>query len=183
MSRAKAEHTPDAPAARELLTKGEAAAKLNVSTRTIESYAKSGKLRFTYQQSKHGQVALYSREDVERLKHDLNTPASLIQRPPNTTAETPPEALISRGFVPSGVVLARMPSQLPAVAAARPFAPVSLHDLSAKLMLNLLEASALAGLSRDHLREAISAGKLKARILGRGWKVKRSDLESYIAKL
>ncbi len=58
--------------------------------------------------------------------------------------------------------------------------PVRLTD---KLMLTLTEAALLAGLSRGHLRAAIGAGKLKAQIIGRGWRVKRPDLDRYVAKL
>jgi excisionase family DNA binding protein len=52
-----------------------------------------------------------------------------------------------------------------------------------KLTLSLMEAAQLSGLSRGHLREAIEEKKLKARIIGRGWRVKRSDLDSYVVKL
>jgi excisionase family DNA binding protein len=52
-----------------------------------------------------------------------------------------------------------------------------------KLTLSLMEASQLSGLSRGHLRQAIEEKKLKARIIGRGWRVKRSDLDSYVVKL
>lgn len=52
-----------------------------------------------------------------------------------------------------------------------------------KLTLSLVEASQLSGLSRGHLRQAIEAKKLRARIIGRGWRVKREDLEAYVKKL
>jgi excisionase family DNA binding protein len=58
--------------------------------------------------------------------------------------------------------------------------PVRLVD---KLTLSLTEASLLSGLARNHLREAIGEGKLKARIIGRGWRVKRDDLDAYVKKL
>jgi excisionase family DNA binding protein len=58
--------------------------------------------------------------------------------------------------------------------------PVRLSD---KLTLSLTEAALLAGLSRGHLRLAIAEKKLKARIIGRGWRVKREDLEAYVKKL
>jgi excisionase family DNA binding protein len=45
-----------------------------------------------------------------------------------------------------------------------------------------MEAAQLSGLSRGHLREAIEEKKLKARIIGRGWRVKRADLDAYVAK-
>jgi excisionase family DNA binding protein len=58
--------------------------------------------------------------------------------------------------------------------------PVRLTD---KLMLTLTEAALLSNLSRGHLRAAIGAGKLQAQIIGRGWRVKRSDLDKYVTKL
>jgi excisionase family DNA binding protein len=50
-------------------------------------------------------------------------------------------------------------------------------------MLSVPEAAAFSGLSRTHLRLAIKEGRLKSRKLGRGWRVKRSDLEAYVQKL
>jgi excisionase family DNA binding protein len=58
--------------------------------------------------------------------------------------------------------------------------PVPVAD---KLTLSLIEASQLSGLSRKHLRQAIEDKKLKARIIGRGWRVKRDDLYAYVKKL
>jgi excisionase family DNA binding protein len=58
--------------------------------------------------------------------------------------------------------------------------PVPVAD---KLTLSLIEASQLSGLSRNHLRQAIEEKKLKARIIGRGWRVKRDDLDAYVKKL
>ncbi len=55
--------------------------------------------------------------------------------------------------------------------------------LADKLTPSLTEAAQLSGLSRHHLREAIGEGKLHARIIGRGWKIKRKHLETYIDKL
>jgi excisionase family DNA binding protein len=59
----------------------------------------------------------------------------------------------------------------------------TLSDIAHKLTLSLVEAARLSGLSRNHLRAAIEAGDLKAKIIGRGWKVKKKDLESYVTKL
>jgi excisionase family DNA binding protein len=51
------------------------------------------------------------------------------------------------------------------------------------LTLTIQEAAALSGLSANHLREAIKAGKLKARIVGRGWKIRPEDLRAYVSKV
>jgi excisionase family DNA binding protein len=59
----------------------------------------------------------------------------------------------------------------------------SISDIAHKIILTLAEASALTNLSRNHLRQAIEEKKLKARIIGRGWRVKRDDLDAYVKKL
>lgn len=54
---------------------------------------------------------------------------------------------------------------------------------SEKLLLNLTDCRLLTGLSNDFLRDAIKAGTLKAKIIGRGYKVKRQDLDDYVNSL
>jgi excisionase family DNA binding protein len=58
--------------------------------------------------------------------------------------------------------------------------PVRITD---KLILSLTEAALLSGLSRGHLLTSIHDDKLKAKIIGRGWRVKRDDLDAYVKKL
>ena len=52
-----------------------------------------------------------------------------------------------------------------------------------RLFLNLDEAQSFTGLSRGILYKAIKAGQLPAKIMGRGWRIKRADLESYAAQM
>jgi len=64
------------------------------------------------------------------------------------------------------------------------FPPVpSISDIAQKIMLTLPETALLTSLSRNHLRQAIEEKKLRARIIGRGWRVKRDDLDAYVRKL
>ncbi len=77
-------------------------------------------------------------------------------------------------------VMQRLPAMLPAAPNGHTPAAVPLAD---KLTLSLVEASRLSGLSRNHLRAAIEAKKLKARIIGRGWTIKRDALDLYVRKL
>ncbi len=48
---------------------------------------------------------------------------------------------------------------------------------------HLYDAATLTSLSAGHLRAAIHTGKLKGKIIGRGYKIKRDDLNTYIHKL
>ncbi|MGI8654367.1 MAG: ankyrin repeat domain-containing protein [Pyrinomonadaceae bacterium] len=64
-----------------------------------------------------------------------------------------------------------------------PAPTVSIADIAHKIMLTLPEAAALAGLSRTHLQRAVRKGSLKAKKPGRGWRIKRADLDAYINEL
>ena len=55
-------------------------------------------------------------------------------------------------------------------------------SVAEKLTLSLMEAAQLSGLSRRILRQAIEEKKLKARIIGRGWRISRATLDAYVAK-
>jgi excisionase family DNA binding protein len=56
-------------------------------------------------------------------------------------------------------------------------------SIGEKIILTLDDAAALTSLSKHTLREKIKTGKLKARIIGRGYKIKRSDLDAFAAEL
>ena len=94
--------------------------------------------------------------------------------------DTPDERLLMMAGMMAQEMFKRLPSMLPPAPNGHTQTPIPVAD---KLTLSLVEASQLSGLSRGHLREAIEAKKLKARIIGRGWKVKRDDLDLYVKKL
>jgi excisionase family DNA binding protein len=178
------------------MNKLEVATALNCSTRQVEKYASENRLgTVEYVRGKRGNVASYKAEEVERLKveiakgqgevvgHAAPSVALSTQRGAQVQALALVEQLTSgldRQHADAERIIAALES-LKATAAPNGNEPhISLTD---KLTLSLTEAALLAGLSRHHLRAAIEAKKLKARILGRGWRVKRSDLDSYVSKL
>jgi excisionase family DNA binding protein len=59
----------------------------------------------------------------------------------------------------------------------------SFRPSSTIFQLHNNEAAQLAGISANHIREAIKAGKLKARIIGKGYRIKRLDMDAYIKQL
>lgn len=75
------------------------------------------------------------------------------------------------------------PSGLAVLALATPLSKAPLASPGEKLLLTLPEAAALTGLSRAFLKKAISDGALVAKPIGRLWRVKRSDLDTFIAAL
>jgi excisionase family DNA binding protein len=64
----------------------------------------------------------------------------------------------------------------------RKAAPDASH-VAAKLLLTLSECQTLTGLSRAVLREAIETKKLKAKLIGRSFRIKRPDLEAFVKAL
>ena len=105
-----------------------------------------------------------------------------------TPVAAPADAPAGQSLVPAAPppgVLERLAAALealrPGVQTAAP--PVSVADTAHKLTLCLPEAAALSGLSRNYLRQAIKEGNLKSRKIGRGWRIKRADLEAYVRKL
>ncbi len=154
------------------------AERLKISTRQVEAYASQGRLgEVKYIRGRTGKRAEYEDEAVERLRVELESPDHALMH-----RVEPSAALITSGD------RERFMKALEAIAAsreetrARVFAP-SIVDLSTKLLLKLDETARLTGLSKQILREAIEAKKLKAKIIGRAWRVKRADLDAYIKKL
>jgi hypothetical protein len=146
------------------MNKKEAAEFLGVSTRIVEKYSSEGKLgEVTYVRGKTGKQAEYSREAVEKLKQVLESPDTAI------AAKMPDARLFAAQLFE---VLARR--EEPRGASVR---------VSEKLLLNLNDCRLLTGLSEQTLKDAIKSGKLNAKIIGRGWKVKKDDLSLFVDSL
>jgi excisionase family DNA binding protein len=153
------------------------AERLNISTRQVETYASQGRLgEVKYIRGRTGKQADYDEEAVEQLRVELETPdhALMHRTDPNTGLLAPQdrerfiaalEAISSREQTRAGLD-----------------AP-SLVDLSVKPLLKLDEAARLTGLSKQTLRAAIETGKLKSKIIGRAYRMKRADLDTFIRKL
>jgi excisionase family DNA binding protein len=146
------------------MNKKEVSEFLAVSTRLVEKYASEGRLgEVIYIRGKTGKQAEYDREAVEKLK-------TMLESPDTALAVKSPDA---RLFV------------------AQLFDAMSNHEevrrasvrVSEKLLLTVKDCRLLTGLSEQNLRDAIKAEKLKARIIGRGYKIKRQDLDEFISNL
>jgi excisionase family DNA binding protein len=161
------------------MNKKQAAEFLGITPRTLERHMSAGRIAYEIRKGKTGDEAYFAPETVERFKADHLSPVipGKVQEPSQALATTSPVALARQGTTPqNGQQFAAM------IAAAIHSAPAPV-PVADKLTLSLIEAAQLSGLSRGHLREAIEAKKLKARIIGRGWKVKRDDLDLYVKKL
>ncbi len=167
------------------MNKKEAATHIGISTRALERHMSNNRLAYSTRRGKTGDEAYFEASEVERFRIELygdkpHNPAVVSTAPNSPEGESRHLARLSNGSAPETLVqlLAAAIQQ----AGANNHAAVSV-PLADKLTLSLVEAAHVSGLSRRHLREAIEAKKLKARIIGRGWRVKREDLEAYIKKL
>jgi hypothetical protein len=137
---------------------------LGVSTRIVEKYASEGRLgQVIYVRGKTGKQAEYNREAVENLKTVLESPDTAI------ATKTPDARLIVASLVE-------------AMASREGLRSASVR-VSEKLLLNLNDCKLLTGLSERSLRDAIKSGRLKAKIIGRGWKVKKQELDNFVSNL
>ncbi|MBD0369478.1 MAG: ankyrin repeat domain-containing protein [Pyrinomonadaceae bacterium] len=132
---------------------------------------------------------LFHEGELERLKKELD--GLLPEQWPGS------KALVPQHAEPLGVVSAEtqalVPAELPEsgeriVAALQALLQSRKNSDEAiavahKLMLTVSEASTLSNLSRTHLRQALKDGRLKGKIIGQGWRIKRADLDLYVRAL
>ena len=174
------------------MNKQEAADFLGCSIRQIERYAKENRIGVVMEKGRTRPTPVYDEGELRDFKAALARP---VHRPAVERMETTPEAaqraIATQGD--GGLSALSQASQLEtltrfiveAVNATRPeVAPVvATVGIADKLLLTLSEAQALTGLSRQVLRDAIESGELKARQIGRAFRLKRADLEKYIEGL
>jgi excisionase family DNA binding protein len=157
-------------------TKKQVAELFGCSTKSVERWVKSDKLNPIFVTGKYGKQAMFDPEEVHQLKEledslGIDRAMTLGQAPSPVQTHTLTPALVTQAVDTVSTPLNAL------VAVTRENAAVPIHH---KLFLTLREAQALSGLSRGHLKEAINEGSLKAQIIGRGWKVKRKDLEAFV---
>jgi excisionase family DNA binding protein len=171
------------------MNKKDAAKFLGVSASTLLRYASGGHIRVTYPRQRVGAaVADFDMEDLYKLKKELSSGAAVR---PDVQKNEESQAMTRHDDLPSPVDIIKALEAFMAQAAAQALLPGKERTAgsrpalspSEKLLLTLDDCAVLSSLSKDYLRQAIKDKKLKARILGRGWKVKREDLEAFIKKL
>jgi excisionase family DNA binding protein len=155
------------------MKKKEAAAFLEVSERTLLRYAADGKITVTYPQSRGKMaVAEFNDDDLAKLKAELSSDTIKPAVQSNGTSQ----AMTRREDVLSQVDAFKQLAE--AVTKAR-------HTLSPsdKLLLTLDDCAMLSSLSKQYLAQAIKEQRLKGQKIGKGWKVKREDLQAFISAL
>jgi excisionase family DNA binding protein len=183
------------------MNKKEAAAYLGISTRQMENYARQGRLSVRKEKGKTGDIAIFDDEELRQLKTELEAKRGLLQGAvvreessaathTNGVGATSESRAIVRGstlglpqispheFIDqfAAAILARQAEQ------KQKHEP-TINELAAKPLLTRAEAQRYTGLSRELLREAVTSGKVKEILLGRAYRMKRAELDSYVAAL
>lgn len=163
------------------LTKQEAADFLGVSPRTIEAYVSKGKLTPGRAKGKRGDINVYDETELQKLRDERGqiTFVERSEKPTNENPEGQPQTAALARLTPSQAI--EWLKDILATAASAKAQPYA--NVGAKILLSLPEAAELCSLSVNYLRESIKSRKLKAKIIGRGYKVKRTDLELFIKNL
>lgn len=161
------------------MDKKQAANFLGVSERTVENYAKAGKLSVVYL----GGKADYKESELKALKTEKETPVhKAMVSIPNES-----ENAIAGGFgignESSLMELVEVFAQIAKALERSPQIEIVGQNLWRKLIWNLDEAAIATGYSKSYLYCAIKEGKLRGMKIGRGWKVRPQDLQEYTRSL
>jgi excisionase family DNA binding protein len=169
------------------MNKEQAAAALGITVRTLQRHMAAHRIGFAMRKTATGEEATFSAEEVARFKAQRDALTETVNPAANVSevVRAPAQALehVSNSQTIEALGRAIADALRATQTHANGTSAASITDLAHKLTLSLMEASQLSGLSRGHLRQAIEEKKLKARIIGRGWRMKRADLESYVVKL
>jgi excisionase family DNA binding protein len=151
------------------VNKKEVSESLGVSVRRVEQFDEKSRLGAkTYVKGKTGKEAHWESEAVERLKVELNS------------TDTPDTGLQMLRSPDARLFVASLIEALQSREEPRKSVSVEIAD---KPLLKLDEAAALTGLSRQILRDAIKAEKLKGKRIGRAYRIKRDDLDDFVKNL
>ncbi len=174
------------------MTKKEACELLGVTERTFDKYAVEHDLPVAKVRGKTGFRNDYEGADLEILKAKIEAPQAQ-QRASAPLADVDGSAGKQSGaIVPlrasahlaqSGPLFVLTPEQLPALARALAGQVDGAVAVADRLTLDLDGAAALSGISRGAIRAAIAAGDLSGRKIGRGWRVERAALETWVKAL
>ncbi|MBA3920189.1 MAG: helix-turn-helix domain-containing protein [Nostocaceae cyanobacterium] len=170
------------------MNKQQAADFLGVSVRALERYVQQGRIGVKYEKGKTRPTVQFDQGELDAFKAELNQPSykPAVESRQITTdqqSETDKPMLYTDELAEFGEirVIDKLASIIEGlIGRSEQSKSVPIAD---KLMLTIEEAQALTGLSREFLRVAINSESLIAKIIGKSWRIKRSDLDEFIDSL
>jgi hypothetical protein len=150
------------------MNKAEAAKELGISVRSLQRLAEKKVLTVIQRRGESGKLqTFFDAEDIGRYKQGRD--AEIVKPAEKSTYDT----RLARNDAVKFLEVFR-----DAATPQKPIVPIA-----DKVLLNIKDCRLLTGLSEQMIRDAISEGKLKARVIGRGYKVKRQDLNLFVDAL
>jgi hypothetical protein len=151
------------------MNKIQAAKELKISVRSLQRLAQDGVLKVSYQRGVSGkQEAVFDAEQITKYKLERDKPTDKL-----VTLPTYDKKQLARNDTQQFLEIFKS-----AVMSQKPTVPIA-----DKILLTVKDCQLLTGLSEQAIRDAIRGEKLKSRVIGRGLKVKRSDLNDFIDSL
>jgi excisionase family DNA binding protein len=151
------------------MNKIQATKELKISIRSLQRLAQDGVLKVSYQRGASGkQEAVFDAEQIAKYKLERDKPSDKL-----VTLPTYDKKQLARNDTQQFLDIFRN---------ALTFQKLVI-PIADKILLTVNDCRLLTGLSEQSLRDAIHDGKLKARIIGRGYKIKRQDLDEFIKQL
>jgi len=157
---------------------------LGVSEKSVSRYVAQGRLP---DRRVKGALDVLP-DDVDRLRVELETPVIADAKAPELPADEPlSRALVRvpqkrRNAPESALSLESLAVAVLAIADTVNAGDKARRDtptVAEKMLLSLDEGAALSGLSAARLRAAIRDGRLPARRIGRGFKIRADDLRAW----
>jgi excisionase family DNA binding protein len=188
----------------EFWTRKQAAEFLEVSEKAIQRYTNKNLLTVEYKDNPKGggKLSVYRADEVRRLKNkdmrhvqDDNVQDTIQD---NALVPTVPNGAFQKSSIIqdtkaiqlswTGVQFEKiqeLSNYLKGIEAhmSQMAKPKKEVPIESKLLLTIKEAAMLSNISQENLRKAIKDGALKGGAIGKGLKVRREDLNAYIANL
>jgi hypothetical protein len=151
------------------MNKSEAAKELKISIRSLQRLAQDEILKVVYQRGASGkQEAVFDAEQIAKYKLERDKPTDKLVKLP-----TYDKNALARNDTQQFLEIFRT-----AITSQKPIVPIA-----DKVLLTVKDCQLLTGLSEKTIRDSIRDAKLRGRVIGRGLKVKRTDLDEFINKL
>jgi len=167
------------------MNKAEAAEFLGIGVRSLERYMSQGRIAYTRQRGKTGEVVVFNKLELEHFKEELHEPTheGAVEQVRQGSSSN------SSQLVTSSQIMAEVGESLLNISDGIDALLETIKELAVKIpvetkpLLTLAEARQLSGLSRQYLLQAIKENRLKGQKIGKAWRVKRRDLERFVASL
>ncbi len=145
----------------------------------------SHKIGFKMRKTKTGEEAIFDKEELRRFKEEMKEVTTTVKG--SVISATGAVSRISEAEEVN-TQLATTPTDsmqrfAMMIQAMQPVVKEAVVAIESKPLITIAEARKLTGLSDQHLRGAIHSGKLKGKIIGKSFRIKRTELDKYIEKL